>query len=298
MPGRRRVAGAGGGAAGRGGRSGCRRSGAACGVAPVASMWSSTSSRVMRPPGPVPVIASGSRPCSLTRRRTTGESSRLSPACAVPLSGRGRFGSGGCGRGWCGRRGRFGSRGRFGGGAGCGRRVRCGRRFGGGCGRSRRCGAGLADDGDHGADVDRVAFLDADLGERSGHRRRHLGVDLVGRHLEERLVLGDRVTDRFEPLGDRSFGDRFAELRERDVCHVRVLCPEIWVLRGGGGSGDQPLKLRPVIESTVSPNNSLKLGWGWMNSAISSTVASQLTARYPPDSCSVTQGPTMCTPRI
>ncbi len=35
-----------------------------------------------------------------------------------------------------------------------------------------------------------------------------------------------------------------------------------------------------------------------MNWASSSTVASQLTARYPWPSCSVTQGPTMWTPRI
>ncbi len=41
----------------------------------------------------------------------------------------------------------------------------------------------------------------------------------------------------------------------------------------------QPLKLRPVNVMTVSPNSSVKLGWGWMNSATSSTVASQLTAR-------------------
>ena len=39
------------------------------------------------------------------------------------------------------------------------------------------------------------------------------------------------------------------------------------------------LILRPVSESTVSPNSSVRLGCGWMNSAISSTVASQLTAR-------------------
>ena len=39
------------------------------------------------------------------------------------------------------------------------------------------------------------------------------------------------------------------------------------------------LILRPVSESTVSPNNSVRLGCGWMNSAISSTEASQLTAR-------------------
>ena len=52
------------------------------------------------------------------------------------------------------------------------------------------------------------------------------------------------------------------------------------------------------MASTDSPNSSVSEGCGWMNSATSSTVASQFTPRYPPESCSVTQGPTMCTPRI
>ena len=30
---------------------------------------------------------------------------------------------------------------------------------------------------------------------------------------------------------------------------------------------------------TVSPNSSLSVGWGWMNSATSNSVAAQLTAR-------------------
>ena len=37
----------------------------------------------MRPPGPLPVMAAGSRPCSATRRRTTGESNRESLAGAA-----------------------------------------------------------------------------------------------------------------------------------------------------------------------------------------------------------------------
>ena len=42
---------------------------------------------------------------------------------------------------------------------------------------------------------------------------------------------------------------------------------------------DQPCSDRPVRASTLSPNSSLRVGWGWMNSATSSTVAPQLTAR-------------------
>ena len=41
----------------------------------------------------------------------------------------------------------------------------------------------------------------------------------------------------------------------------------------------QAFRLRPVSDNTVSPNNSDRLGCGCTNSAISSTVASQLTAR-------------------
>ena len=58
-----------------------------------------------------------------------------------------------------------------------------------------------------------------DLGEGAAHRRRHLGVDLVRRHLEEHLVLRDRLADLLEPLRDRAFGDGLTELRHDDVGH-------------------------------------------------------------------------------
>ena len=58
-------------------------------------------------------------------------------------------------------------------------------------GRRRRRGAGVAaDHRDHGADLDRVTLGDPDLLHDAGHRRRNLGVDLVGGHLEQRLVGG------------------------------------------------------------------------------------------------------------
>ena len=41
----------------------------------------------------------------------------------------------------------------------------------------------------------------------------------------------------------------------------------------------QPCRDRPVNDSTLSPNSSLRVGWGWMKAATSSAVASQLTAR-------------------
>ena len=45
----------------------------------------------------------------------------------------------------------------------------------------------------------------------------HLGVDLVGRDLDERLVDLDRVADLLEPLEDRAFGHRFAHLGHGDL---------------------------------------------------------------------------------
>src|ERR687890_336715 len=45
-----------------------------------------------------------------------------------------------------------------------------------------------ADDGELGADLDRLVLGDQDLAEDAGGRRGDLGVDLVGRDLEERLV--------------------------------------------------------------------------------------------------------------
>jgi hypothetical protein len=47
---------------------------------------------------------------------------------------------------------------------------------------------------------------------------RDLGVDLVGRDLEQALVGLDRVTDLLEPTGDRSLGDALAERGEDHGC--------------------------------------------------------------------------------
>ena len=253
---------------------------------------SSTSSRVMRPPAPVPVIVVGveavlgdqpahdrrqqpvvagaggsARP---RRRRGAGAAAararrgRGAGARPVPARARARGSAAAARR--AGAR-RLGAPARLGGAGSAARRLGAPARPA----PARRAGA-VADDGEHRADVDGVALRHADLGERAGDRRRHLGVDLVGGHLEQRLVLGDRVADLLEPLGDRALGDGLTELGHRDVGHGVVLLVVDRV-------ACQALRLRPVSDSTVSPNTSVSVGWGWMNSATSSTVASQLTAR-------------------
>ena len=45
----------------------------------------------------------------------------------------------------------------------------------------------------------------------------NLGIDLVGRDLEQRLVAVDRVADLLDPADDRAFGDRLAHLGHHDV---------------------------------------------------------------------------------
>ena len=196
----------------------------------------------MRPPAPVPSIVAGSMPCSPISRRTTGDSRRWSPdsVVATPVGvadrchpSRRRCLLGGCGHarsiGDHGRRRRLARRLRR-----WGRLRRCrhlGRRgrLQGSC-RCRlgsRDGPGIADAGQHRSDVDGVTLLHQDLAQQPGRRRRHLGVDLVGRDLEEELVLGHLVAHVLEPAGDRALGDGLTELGHRDLCH-RDLCHREW----------------------------------------------------------------------
>ena len=118
----------------------------------------------------------------------------------------------------------------------------------------------VGDDRQPRPDIDGLALRHQDLGEVTAGRRRHLGVDLVGRDLEQRLVSVDLVADLLEPLRDRALGDGLAELRHGDVGH-------------------QPCNPLPVRDSIASPNVSDNVGWGWMNSPTSSGSASQFTAR-------------------
>ena len=73
----------------------------------------------------------------------------------------------------------------------------------------------------------RLPFGHEDLGEHAARRRRNLGVDLVRRDLEDRLVALHLVADLLQPLRQRAFGDRFAHLGHHDVytCHRITLVP-------------------------------------------------------------------------
>ena len=65
-------------------------------------------------------------------------------------------------------------------------------------------------------DLDDVVLLRQDLQQHTRSRGRDLGVDLVGRDLEQGLVDGDRVALLLEPPGDGAFGDALAECRHLD----------------------------------------------------------------------------------
>jgi len=75
---------------------------------------------------------------------------------------------------------------------------------------------GVADDGQLAAYLDGVVLLGDDLGQHTGGRGGDFGIDLVGRHLDERLVEFDRVAFLLEPARDRSLGDAFTECRHLD----------------------------------------------------------------------------------
>jgi hypothetical protein len=69
------------------------------------------------------------------------------------------------------------------------------------------------DVGEDRADGDGVALGGVDLRHGAGGGRLDLGVDLVGRDLDQDVVLGDLIALLFMPLQDGAFGDRVTHLR-------------------------------------------------------------------------------------
>ena len=206
----------------------------ATGAAPPVRMDSTTartSSRVIRPPPPVPWICSGVEAVlaeeSADRRGHAGIGSPVAARAAAAGRGRsgpaasswrpvaaaaGRLVGAGAGRG-------PGSAGWLRRAAARGMRRRC-RARPRGAGRGRAVVSRL-DDRDLGVVRDGRALLGQDLLEDALERRRDLGVDLVGDDLEQRLVLVDVVAGLLQPLADRPLGDALAELGHRHLGHVR-----------------------------------------------------------------------------
>src|SRR5206468_3274750 len=96
---------------------------------------------------------------------------------------------------------------------GSGRRCNC---------RLRGCRTGLSfQHRDERLHRNGLPFLNLDLRQGAGRGRGDLGIDLVGRDLEQRLITFDDVADLLEPLAQGAFGNRFAHLGHQDInaCH-------------------------------------------------------------------------------
>ena len=111
----------------------------------------------------------------------------------------------------------------------------------------------LAQDGPDGHGL---VGLDEDPDERAGDGRGHLGVDLVGRDLEQRLVGLDLVADLLVPLEHRSLGHRIAHLGHGD-------------LHGGAGFHLDSLNItylgtaRVPLRARLRPWARRLKHWGW-----------------------------------
>ena len=66
-------------------------------------------------------------------------------------------------------------------------------------------------------DRHRLPHLCADLSQHTTGRRRDLGVDLVGRDLEERLIPVNGLANLLDPAHDRTLGDGFTHLGHQHI---------------------------------------------------------------------------------
>ena len=82
----------------------------------------------------------------------------------------------------------------------------------------------------------------------------NLGVDLVGRHLNERLVDGDGVANVLEPARHGALGDGLAERGKRHVATARR--------SGGRGRGSRRGRLFRDLGSGLSDFGRLATGSG------------------------------------
>src|SRR5690606_19437996 len=152
-------------------------------------------------------------------------------------------------------------------------------------------GIGGADDRQHGADLGVLVLLDADLEHGARDGGGDLGVDLVGRDLEQRLVDLDGLADGLEPAGDGALGDGLAERRHR---HLLALCGATGGSRRlgrgrlGGGSGLSGRLLGRLLGRSLGCGSLLggRLGAGVVGAREAEPEPSPMTTRSAPTSAS------------
>ena len=285
------------GARGAGAAAAAGAGGAGAGVVPALdSAAARTSLRVMRPPGPVPVRAAGSRSCLWMRRRTSGESTRPPPTSAGPTCGGGRRRPA---TGAAGDSGAAGRRGLAGWSRNCGCRG-LGRRFGGARPERWLAGAGSGSAG--------TAAGAPAPSPRTANRVPTSTVSPSATMISWSTPDAGEGTSESTLSVDTSKSGSSTSTRSPTALNHWVIVPSVTVSPNWGISTSAMCPLssstRLAVQSSTRegqdrlPEVLRQRRVGWMNGATSSTVASQFTARYPWPSCSVTQGPTMCTPRI
>ena len=126
---------------------------------------------------------------------------------------------------------------------------RCGN--GGFCGRCRSRGSGRT--GGIDVDVDefrtdghRIARLHVNGDDRTGCGSRNFDVDLVGRHVQQRIAFVDEVADFLLQFDDRTFGHRLAHLGQGYFNDLWFAWRRGSVRRRRGGCGTVALDFRRV----------------------------------------------------
>src|SRR5262249_21763945 len=135
-------------------------------------------------------------------------------------------------------------------------------------------------------DRDRLVGLDPNLRQGAGHRRRDVGVHLVGADLQQRLALGDLVTDRLVPHVDGALvhrlahswhdyiGAHLARSSPRGVPGGRPPGLALWGFRGGLPPGLALRQAQPPLSHTfVKANAKSGSGPAFASSVARSTAA-------------------------
>ena len=140
------------------------------------------------------------------------------------------------------------------------------------------------DDGQLAADLGGLVLADHDPAQHARRGGRDLGVDLVGRDLEQRLVDLDGVALLLEPAGDGALGDALAEPGHGDRYRHVLETPSFpwWDPRplppDAADSRDQACACSglPARARCASPRASFWVGWACTSCATSAGYASQL----------------------